>query len=65
MPRKFKGTLTLNILKSVHTSKYPISLSEPYSVATSEASGPFLLENYVRVVALAPDLRAAYFHDAR
>ena len=65
MPRKLRATLTLNILKSVHTSNYPILLSEPYTVATPEHSGPLSPENYVRVVALAPDLRAASFHDAR
>jgi len=34
-------------------------------VATPEHSGPLSPENYVRVVTLAPDLRAASFYDAR
>ena len=65
VPRKLKATLTLNILKSVHTPNYLILLSEPYTVATPEHSGPLSPENYIRVVTLAPDLRAASFRDAR
>ena len=55
--------MTLNILKSVHTSKYPILLSDPDPVATPEHSAPLSPENYVGVVALAPDLRAAAFYN--
>jgi len=65
VPRKSRGTLTLNIFKSVHTSKYSILLFEPYPVATPEHSAPLPPENYIRVVALAPDLRAAFFYDGR
>jgi len=38
VPRKLRATLTLNILKSVHTSNYPILLSELYTVATPKHS---------------------------
>jgi hypothetical protein len=37
----------------VHTSKYPIFLHQPYSVATLELLSS---ENYVRIVALTPVL---------
>jgi hypothetical protein len=49
----------------MHTSTQLIILCKPYSVATVEPLEPLLLNNYVRVAALAPDLRAASFHDAR
>jgi hypothetical protein len=65
MPRKLRGTLTLNIFKSVHTSKYPILLSEPYPEATPEDSELLSPENYVRIVVYAPDLRTVSFYGAR
>jgi hypothetical protein len=40
----------------VHTSKYPIVLYQPYSVATLEYSELLSSENYVRIVALTPVL---------
>ncbi len=51
------GTLTLSISNSVHTSVSPIFLYKLCSVAIPEHSEPLLLENCVRIVALAPDLR--------
>jgi hypothetical protein len=51
------GTLTLNISDSVYTLISPIFLYKSCSVATPEHSEPLPLENYVRVVALAPDLQ--------
>ena len=57
VPRKVRGTLTSSILNSVHISVSPIFLCNLYSVAISEHSKS-LLENYIRVIALAPDLRA-------
>jgi hypothetical protein len=57
VPRKIIGTLTLSILNSVHTSISPIILYKSCSVATPEHSKPLPLENYARIVALAPDLR--------
>jgi hypothetical protein len=65
VPRKIIDTLTLSNLKSVHTLIFTIILYKAYSVATLEPLEPFPLNNYVRVVALAPDLQAASFHNAR
>ena len=65
MPRKLKGTLTLNILKSVHTSNYPILFSKLYTVATPEHSRPLLLENYIYDIALAPNLQVVSFYYIR
>jgi hypothetical protein len=59
------GTLTLSNLNSVHTSIKPKNLCKSYSVATLEALKALPSKNYIRVVALEPDLRAASFHDAR
>src|SRR5436305_1391565 len=50
------STLTLSISNSVHTSISPIFLYKSCSVATPEHPEPLPLENYVRIVALAPDL---------
>jgi hypothetical protein len=55
----------VNILKSVHTSKYSILLSEPYTIATPKHFGLFLPGNSVRAVALTLDLRAASFYNTR
>jgi hypothetical protein len=51
------GTLTLSISNSVHTSTSPIFLYKSCFVATPKNSEPLPLENYVRTVALAPDLQ--------
>jgi hypothetical protein len=51
------GTLTSSISNSVHTPVSPIFLYNLYSLAIPEYSKPLPLENYVRIVALAPDLR--------
>ena len=53
VPRKIIGTLTLSISHIDIPHYFVIS----YSMATPELSKPLPLENYVRVVALAPDLR--------
>ena len=50
------GTLTLSISNSVHTSISPIFSYKSCSVASPEHSEPLPLENYARIVALAPDL---------
>jgi hypothetical protein len=65
VPRKLKGTLTLNILKSMYILKYPILLSELYPVATPEHSVTLLLGNYGRVVTITPDLQAAVFNNTK
>jgi hypothetical protein len=49
----------------MHTSTQLIILCKSYCAATLEPLKPFLLNNYVRVVTLAPGLRAASFYDAR
>jgi hypothetical protein len=59
------GTLTLSNLNSMHTATHLIILYKSYSVATVEPLEPLLLNNYIRVAALAPDLRAASFYNAR
>ena len=64
MPEKMTGTLTSSILKSVHTSISPIFLDKLCSVATCEYSEPLLLENYIHIVALVPDLWRVSFHSA-
>jgi hypothetical protein len=58
------GTLTLSISNSGHTSISPIFLYKSCSVATPEHSEPLPLENYVRIVALAPDLRKVPLYGA-
>jgi len=55
MPEKMIGTLTLSILKSVHTSIPPIMFYKLYSITTPGYPKPFPLENHVRIVTLAPD----------
>ncbi len=42
----------------------PIFLYKSYPVATPKHSETLLLENYVRIVALAPDLQKVSFHSA-
>ena len=51
------STLTLSIPKSVYISLPLIFIYKSYSVTTPKHSKPLLLENYVYIVALAPDLR--------
>jgi len=55
------GTLTLSNSNSIHTPVFPIALYKSCSAATPEHS-EHLLENYIRIVALAPDLRRVPFH---
>jgi hypothetical protein len=56
------GILTLSILNSVHTSISPIILYKLCSVATSKYFETLLLENYVRIIALAPDLQTVLLY---
>jgi len=58
------GTLTLSILIFVHTLTSSIFLHQSCSVATYKHSKLLLLENYVRIVALAPDLRKVHLYSA-
>ena len=62
VPRKTIGTLTSSILNSVHTPMSPIFLYKLCLVATPKHSQTFLLENYVRIVAFAPDLQKVSFY---
>jgi hypothetical protein len=55
--------LTLNILKSVHTYISPI-LYKSCSVATPKHFKAFPLENYVRIVTPAPNLRKVSVYSA-
>jgi uncharacterized protein len=64
VPRKMIGTLTLSISNSVHKTTSLMLLYKLCSVAVSEHSEPLTLENYVRVVALAPDVRIVPFYGA-
>jgi hypothetical protein len=56
------GTLTLSILKSVHTSISPIIFYKLCSVATPRHLEPLPLENHVRIVALTSDLQRVSFY---
>ncbi len=62
MPEKIIGTLTLSILKSVHTSISPISSYKLYSVANPRHPKPLLLKNRVHIIALTPDLQSVSFY---
>ena len=64
MPEKIIGTLTLGILKSIHTSISPITFYKSYSIATPGHPKPLLLENHARIVALMPDLQTVSFYSA-
>jgi hypothetical protein len=59
------GTLTLSKSNFVHKSTSLIILYKSRSVATPDHLKPLILENYVRIVALGPDLRAASFYNVR
>ncbi len=60
---KMTGTLTLSILKSVHTLISPIIFYKLCSVATPRYPKPLLLENHVRIVALTPNLQRVSFNN--
>jgi hypothetical protein len=62
VPEKIIGTLTLSILKSVHTLISPIFSYKLYSVATPRHPEPLPLENHVRIIALTPDLQRVSFY---
>jgi len=49
------GTLTLSILKSMHTSIPLILFYMSYSIATPGHLKPLLPENHVRIIALTLD----------
>jgi hypothetical protein len=57
-------TLTLSISNSVHTSMSPIILYKSSSVATPKHCEPLSPENYIRIVAIAPDLRKVSVYSA-
>ena len=63
MPKKIIGTLTLSISKSIYIQISPIFLYKSCSIATFRYFKPLLLEIYVRVVALAPDLQRVPFYN--
>ena len=56
VPEKIIGTLTSNILKSIHTLISLIFSYKLYSVATLGHPETLPLENHVRIIALTPDL---------
>jgi len=56
------GTLTLNILKSVHTLIPPIIFYKLSSVATPRHPEPLPLENHVHIVAFTPNLQRVSFY---
>jgi len=62
VPRKLIGTLTLSILNSMHTSISPIFLHRLCSVATPKHFKSLLVGNYVRIIALASNLREVSFY---
>jgi hypothetical protein len=62
--RKIICTLTSNNSDSVHTSLSPIFLYKLCSIATPKHSEPLLPENYVRIVALSPDLWTVSIYSA-
>jgi hypothetical protein len=64
VPRKIIGTLTSNMLNSMHTLMTPIFMYKSCSIATTEHSKPILLENCVRIVAIAPDLWTVSIYNA-
>jgi hypothetical protein len=58
------GTLTSIISKPVHALISLIFLYKSCSIATAEHSKPLLLENYVDIVALSPNLQRVSIHCA-
>jgi len=62
VPKKIISTLTLSILKSVYTLISLILFNKLYSVATLGQLKPLLLEYYVRIVALMPNLQRVSFY---
>jgi len=56
MPEKMTGTLTLDISKTLHISMHPKLLYRSYSLATIKHPKPLLLESYLDVAVLVPDL---------
>jgi hypothetical protein len=62
VPEKIIGTLTLSILKYIHTLISPIFSYKLYSVATPGYPKLLSLENHVRIIALTPDLQRVSFY---
>jgi hypothetical protein len=62
VPKKIIDTLTLSILKSVHTSISSIIFYKLCSVATLRNREPLLLKIHVRIIALTPDLQRVFFY---
>ena len=63
MPKKMVDTLTLSILKSIHTLISLIIFYKLYSIATPRYPKPLLLENHVGIVALMPSLQRVSFYN--
>jgi len=63
VPRKMIGTLTLSNLNSIYISMYLLILYKSYFAVTLKYSKPVLLINYIRVVALTPDLQVILFYN--
>ena len=57
MPRKIIGTLTLSTLNSIPILISPIFLYKLYSITSSKYSKPFLLEHYICIITLTPNLQ--------
>jgi hypothetical protein len=61
VPEKIIGTFTLSILKIHAHLDTPYNILKLYSVATPGHPKPLLLEYYVVIIALTPDLQRVFF----
>ena len=59
------ATLTLSKSNFVHMLTSPIILYKLRSIATPRHPEPLILENYIRIVVLGPDLQAVSFYNVR
>jgi hypothetical protein len=57
VPRNTIGTLTLSNSESVHNTIFSITLNKPSAMATPTHPESLPSKNYLRVVALAPNLQ--------
>jgi hypothetical protein len=62
VPKNMIGTLTLSILKFLHTLISIIMFNKLCSVASPRHPKPLPLENHVRIIALTPDLQRVSFY---
>jgi hypothetical protein len=62
MLEKIISTLTLSILKSMHTLISLIFSYKLYFIATLKHLKPFLLENHIRIIAFMLDLQRVSFY---